>query len=479
MPCRGANSHVGTYGQTRGSAALSALVNSESEMDERAETPVERSAYRKIAKRIIPIALFAFFVTYVDRANLGITASGMEESLGLTPVSFGLAAGLFYVGYLVMEIPSNVLLERFGARRWIARILLTFGIITIATAFVWNGTSLITIRILLGIAEAGMYPGLLLYLGYWASKRRRASNWLLFQTSLPLSLAVGSLISSALLNLDGLLGLEGWRWVFIIEGAITLLTAVLIYFALPDKPKDAKWLTPQERSAVESALDISVEKEVHGWKATLRVIKDPVSTYLTVMYFCTLVGFLTVNYWAPTVIKEQFALGPIGSGLLSSVPWFVCTLALILAAAVSKRVKQPQWIIVVSMVTCAVGMVIASTVGNPVIAFIGLCLATVQQASVPIVFVLVRSHFPITMIAVAFAFVNAVANLAGLVGPSLLGWFVELTGSTHAGLLFLSSFFVIAAVLAAFAPRFIRYSERRSQNSLNDANPAGAISNRS
>ncbi|WP_022887132.1 MFS transporter [Glaciibacter superstes] len=441
------------------------------------ETPVQRSAYRKIAKRIIPLALFAFFVTYIDRANLGITATSMEETLNLTPVSFGLAAGLFYVGYLIMEIPSNIFLERFGARKWIARILLTFGIITIATAFVWNDGSLVTVRILLGLAEAGMYPGLLLYLGYWASKRRRASNWLLFQISLPLSLAFGSLFSSMLLNLDGVMGLEGWRWVFIIEGVITLLTAVLIFFALPDKPKDAKWLTVEERTAVEGALDVSVEKEVHGWKATASVIKSPVAWYLTAMYFCTLVGFLTVNYWAPTIINEQFALGPIESGLLSSIPWFVCTIALVLASIISKRVKQPSWIIVVSMLTCALGMFIASTAGNPVIAFIGLCLATVQQASVPIVFVLVRSHFPITMIAVAFAFVNAVANLAGLAGPPILGWFVELTGSTNAGLLFLSSFFVIAAILAVFAPRFIRFCEARSPHYFKDANPGGAISN--
>jgi len=425
------------------------------------ETAVQRSAYRKIAVRIIPIALFAFFVTYIDRANIGITAGDMEESLSLSPLAFGLASGLFYVGYLVMEIPSNVLLEKFGARRWIARILISFGIITGLTSIVWNDLSLTVIRVLLGLAEAGMYPGLLLYLGYWASKRRRASNWLLFQISLPLSLALGSLFSSWLLNLDGVLGVDGWRWVFIIEGAITLLTGLLIFVGLPDKPRNAKWLTAQERTAVEESLDVTVEKEVHGWKATLKVLSSPVAWYLTVMYFCTLVGFLTVNYWAPTIINEQFNLGPVGSGLLSAIPWAVCTVALVVASLIARRMKQPSLIIVISMLVCAAGMVVASQVQNPVIAFIGLCFATVQQAAVPIVFVLVRGHFPIPLIAVAFAFVNAVSNLGGLVGPPILGGFIQLTGSTNTGLLFLSGFFVVAAVLALFAPAFIRFVERK------------------
>jgi MFS transporter, ACS family, tartrate transporter len=432
------------------------MVSAKSSSDE-----VAQSASIKVARHIMPLALAAFFITYVDRANLGIVGPAMRAELGLTPSAFGLAAGMFYVGYLIAEIPSNILLERFGGRRWFARILVTFGLITLATVFVWDDVSLVAVRVLLGIGEAGLYPGMLLFLGYWFSERRRGSNWLTFQLALPFSLAVGALVSSSLLNLDGLLGISGWRWVFIIEGLATFAVGLLLFRTLPDKPADARWLSAEEARAVEAETDIAKDRDVHGLRATLAVAKSPVAWYVTVIYFCSLVGFLTVTYWAPQIISERFALSPTASGLLSAVPWIVSCLALLLAAWIMKHGDHHAVIITAVLAICGVGMVISSQSGNAVIALIGLCLAATQQAVVPLNYIYIHRFFPLTLVAVAFAFVNSLANMSGLVGPWLLGIMIEISGSTRSGLLLLSSFFWIGAVLAAFAPAFVRWQERR------------------
>jgi MFS transporter, ACS family, tartrate transporter len=433
---------------------------------------VANAASIKVARHIMPLALIAFFITYVDRANLGIVGPDMRAELGLTPSGFGLAAGMFYVGYLIAEIPSNVLLERFGGRKWFARILVTFGIITLATVFVWNDVSLIVVRVMLGIGEAGLYPGMLLFLGYWFSERRRGSQWLIFQLALPFSLAVGALVSSSLLNLDGLLGISGWRWVFIIEGLATCAVGLLLFLRLPDKPADARWLSSLEARAVEAETDISKQRDVHGARAALAVAKSPVAWYVMLVYFCSLVGFLTVTYWAPQIIGERFALGPTASGLLSAVPWIVSCLALLVAAWIMKHGDHHAVIITVVLAICGVGMVISSESGNAVVALIGLCLAATQQAVVPLNYIYIHRFFPLTLVAVAFAFVNSLANISGLVGPWLLGIMIEVSGSTRSGLLLLSSFFWIGAVLAAFTPAFVRWQERRRDAATTGQHPA-------
>lgn len=426
-----------------------------------ASPAVADAAFAKVSRHIMPIALLAFFITYVDRANLGIVGPSMEREIGLTPASFGFAAGMFYVGYLIAEIPSNVLLERFGGRKWFARILVTFGIITLATVFVWNDVSLVVVRVLLGIGEAGLYPGMLLFLGYWFSERRRGSQWLIFQIGLPFSLAVGALVSSGLLNLDGVLGISGWRWVFIIEGVATLLVGLFIYLRLPDRPAEAKWLDKVETGAIEAETDIAKTREVHGLKAFAAVAKSPVAWYVMFVYFCSLVGFLTVTYWAPQIINERFDLGDLGSGLLSSVPWVVSCLALLTASWIMKRGNHHAVIITVVLAICGVGMIISSQAASPVLALVGLCMAAIQQAVVPLNYIYIRRFFPLALVAVAFGFVNSLANISGLVGPWLLGVLIEATGSTRTGLLVLSAFFWVGAVLAAFCPAFVRWQERR------------------
>jgi MFS family permease len=421
---------------------------------------VREVAYTKVARHIMPLAFGAFFITYVDRANLGIVGSSMEKDLHISPAGFGLAAGLFYIGYLIMEVPSNILLERFGGRKWFARILATFGIISGVTVFVWNGISLDAVRILLGAGEAGLYPGMLLFIGYWFNEKQRGSQWLIFQISLPLSLAVGALVSTGLLNLDGVLGIAGWRWVFLGEAFMTIVVAVLIYTMLPDHPRDARWLDADEAAAVAAESDIAKPRPVHGLSALVTVIKSPVAWYVMFLYFCSLVGFLTVTYWAPQIINERFAIGDIGSGFLSAVPWVVSCLSLMASSWIMTKKDRHAGIIVVAMVVCGIGMIISSMAGSAVLALFGLCLAATQQSVVPLSYMYIRAHFSLELCAVAFAFVNSLANLSGLVGPWLLGVLIEITGSTRTGLLALSGFFWIAAILGVFAPAFIRRQER-------------------
>jgi MFS family permease len=273
-------------------------------------------------------------------------------------------------------------------------------------------------------------------------------------------LAVGALVSTGLLNLDGVLGIAGWRWVFLGEAFMTIVVAVLIYTMLPDHPRDARWLDADEAAAVAAESDIAKPRPVHGLSALVTVIKSPVAWYVMFLYFCSLVGFLTVTYWAPQIINERFAIGDIGSGFLSAVPWVVSCLSLMASSWIMTKKDRHAGIIVVAMVVCGIGMIISSMAGSAVLALFGLCLAATQQSVVPLSYMYIRAHFSLELCAVAFAFVNSLANLSGLVGPWLLGVLIEITGSTRTGLLALSGFFWIAAILGVFAPAFIRRQER-------------------
>ncbi|NIL77306.1 MFS transporter [Rhodococcus sp. B10] len=266
------------------------------------ETPEEKRIWAKVSRRIMPLAILGLFIAYVDRVNIAVVGSSMRESLHLSPSVFGLAAGLFSLGYILFEIPSNLAMDKFGAKLWIARIMVTWGVITMATTFVVGAHSLYVARLLLGIAEAGFYPGLLFYFGLWFPARRLARAYSLFQLGIPISLASGSVLTAQLLRLDGVWGVHGWQWVFIIEGAAAVILGIVTLVYMANGPKDAKWLNDAERRVVVGALEAEAvaggdhSGGGHSRGAMMSVIKNPAAWYYTVTFFFMLVGFYAVTY---------------------------------------------------------------------------------------------------------------------------------------------------------------------------------------
>ncbi|NIL77280.1 MFS transporter [Rhodococcus sp. B10] len=424
------------------------------------ETPEEKRIWAKVSRRVMPLAILGLFIAYVDRVNIAVVGSSMRESLSLSPSVFGLAAGLFSIGYILFEIPSNLAMDKFGAKIWIARIMVTWGLITVATTFVVGANSLYVARLLLGIAEAGFYPGLLFYFGLWFPAKRLARAYSLFQLGIPISLALGSVLTAQLLRLDGVWGVHGWQWVFIIEGAAAVILGIITLFYMANGPKDAKWLTESERTVVQSALKAESAGAhaggSHSGSALMSVVKSKAAWYYTVTFFFILVGFYAVTYWLPQIIQERFTVGPVQAGFISALPWCLSAISLLLVSKRVQRTGNRGPTLAVVLIVCAAGLAVSALTGSAVVALIGLCVAACVQAGVPLLMSFPSQHFPGAQAAVALALVNSVANLGGFVGPWLLGVLRESTGDNQAGLLMLSGSFIIAAVLALGLARQLR-----------------------
>ena len=284
---------------------------------------LEAKIIKKITIRLVPFLMLLYFIAYLDRINIGFAALTMNEDLGLSSAVFGLGAGIFFIGYFFFEVPSNLILHRIGARIWIARIMLTWGLISGAMAFVQGPVSFYVLRFLLGAAEAGFFPGIILYLSYWFPSRHRASVTAMFMAAVPISTAIGSPISGALLTMDGLLGIEGWQWLFIIEAIPALILSVVVWKFLTDRPEKAEWLEKDEREWLSEEMKTERsqvgEKDLHGFGAVLHALKDLRVLALALIYFGTSAGLYTLGIWAPLIISD-FGTSPLTTGLLNAVP---------------------------------------------------------------------------------------------------------------------------------------------------------------
>lgn len=403
----------------------------------------------KVKRHIIPIAVLGLFIAMVDRVNIGVAGSSMSHDVGLSPASFGLAAGLFYVGYVLFEIPSNIAMRRFRARLWISRIMFTWGLVTVLTMLIASPVALYVLRFLLGAAEAGFYPGILLWFGHWFAPAARARAYSLFQLGIPLSLAVGSVLTSLLLRMDGALGLAGWQWVFLLEGGAAILVGLLNLRVMPNGPEEARWLSPLERAELLETVGAEPESAGHGRHAIGAVLRSGTAWYHSGCYFFMMVGFWAVTYWLPQIIENRFTIGPSAAGFLSALPWVVSAVSLLVVSRAVDRIGRRRTFLIGCLVVCAGGLAVSSVVGSPVLALLGLCLAACVQAGVPLLFTFPAEAFGGDRAAVALALVNSVGSIGGFVGPTLIGWLAELTGSNRFGLLVLSASFLIAALMAA------------------------------
>ena len=423
----------------------------------------ETRTVRTVFLRLMPLLMGCYLLAYLDRINIGFAAVTMNHDLGLDAYHYGLGAGLFFWGYFFFEVPSNLMLQRFGARRWIARIMVTWGLVSMGTAFIHGWVGFLILRFILGVAEAGLFPGVILYLTYWFPAAYRARIIAAFMVAIPLSLAVGSPISIAILAMDGIAGFKGWQWLFLIEGAPTILLAIIVLMALPDRPRDARWLANDQKQWLEETLN----KEQTAVEAThamsfWRTFIDPRVLGLSFIYFANLTTNLGLAFFLPQMIKE-IGFGVVQSGLVTSIPYVLGAIGALLWGYFSDRYKERRISLFLALVVSAVGLAGAAFLGNTLGAVAWMSVAAIGIYGAKAPFWPLPSMF-LTGSAAAggIALINSVGNLGGFAGPYIMGWVKDATGNFKAGLYVLAGFGIAAAVVTLMivksAPRPIERS---------------------
>lgn len=411
---------------------------------------------RKLTRRIIPFAMLLYFIAYLDRVNIGFAALSMNEDIGLSAAAFGFGAGVFFIGYCLFEVPSNLILHRVGARVWIARIMLTWGIISGAMAFVQGPISLYVLRFLLGVAEAGFFPGIILYLSYWFPARHRAGVTALFMAAVPISIALGSPLSGALLMMDGVLGLRGWQWLFLIEAAPAVILAGVVLVYLTDRPKDANWLDEEEKAwliAEMQAEETAVNKG-HATQSVLRALTNPKVLALALIYFGTSAGLYTVGIWSPQIIA-QHGVGPLATGFINSVPPILAVLAMVVWARHSDRTGERNWHVVIACLVAAAGLALAANMTALMMVVLALVLVSAGVSSAkPPLWSIPTQFLTGSAAATGIAAINSIGNLGGFAGPYIIGWMKDRTGGFAGGLLSVAATLTVSALLVLVLARW-------------------------
>jgi MFS transporter, ACS family, tartrate transporter len=428
------------------------------------DAKLERSAMRRIGWRLVPFLILAYFVSFLDRVNVGFAAIQMNKDLGFTATVYGWGAGIFFLGYFLLEVPSNLALERFGARLWIARIMATWGIISAAMALVQGPWSFIGLRFLLGAAEAGFFPGVILYLTYWFPSEYRARIVGVFMIAIPISSFLGSPVSGALLGLSGW-GLRGWQWLFILEGLPAILMAAAVLLLLPDRPSTALWLPADERDWLEQRLAAEAARSSMRTKPPLwEVLRHRRVILFAAIYAGSTASSYGLTLWTPQIIKS-FGLGNFETGLLNSIPYGVASVAMVLWGRHSDKTRERRWHLALSFLILALGLA-----GGTVLSGLFLVISALTVAAVgvymlkgPFWALATEQLSPVTA-AASIAAINAIGNLAGFVGPYLIGAIKDATGSFEMSLVPLILFALASAALSLVPGR-----ERKAA-----AAPAGA-----
>jgi MFS transporter, ACS family, tartrate transporter len=408
-----------------------------------------RSAIAKTARRLLPFLCLCYAVNFLDRVNVGFAALSMNQDLGFSPSVFGTGAGIFFAGYLLFEVPSNLALQHFGARIWIARIMVSWGIIATAMAFVAGETSFYVMRFLLGVAEAGFFPGIILYLTYWFPARERARIVALFMAAVPVATMIGGPISGAMLEMHGLAGLKGWHWLFVLQGLPAIVLGIVAFFFLDDRPHHAGWLSREERHALESTLAAeAAATQTLGYTGFRHAFTRPRVLMLSLVYFCGAIGLYGVSFWLPQVI-QTFGLDPLAIGFLSAIPYLVASIGMILWSWHSDATGERVWHLALPFLLAAAAFAWAASGDGLAVTMIALSIATLGIfAAMGPFWSLPPAVLTGTAAAAGFALINSIGNVGGLVGPTLIGGMKEATGTFTTALLFLSGALLVGACVA-------------------------------
>lgn len=422
--------------------------------EERAESAVARATIAKVTRRLIPFLALLFVVNYLDRVNIGFAGpNGMNADLGMSAGMFGFASGIFFFGYLLLEVPSNIALHRFGGRRWLARIMATWGIVSTAIAFVPNAATLVALRFLLGVAEAGFFPGIILFLTFWFPQRQRSRAVSLFMVSVPVSTAIGATLSALVIDAGhGVFGLAGWRFMFLVEGLPAIVLALVCWFYLTDRPAQAHWLSADERQWLETTLANEQEAAEAGGHWPLRkALSHPRILALAFVYFGIVYGLYAVGFFLPTIVAsfQQLygsQLGIIERGLVTAVPYAVAAVVMVPWARHADRSGEQVWHVAIPALVGGVSIPVALYLGNPYLAMVAITLSTCSiMCAMPVFWALPSTFLTGAAAAGGIALINSLGNLSGFCGPYVTGWLTDLTGDGKAALWVMGALSLAAA----------------------------------
>ncbi len=415
----------------------------------------EEAAYAKMTWRLLPMLFICYVAAYLDRVNVGFAKLQMLNDLQFSEAVYGLGAGIFFIGYFIFEVPSNLMLHRFGARKWIARIMISWGVISGCMMFVQTPTSFYILRFLLGVAEAGFFPGIILYLTYWYPAARRSKVTSLFMTGIPMAGVIGGPLSGWILSsFDGMSGMAGWKWLFLIEAIPSVVLGLLVLAWLDDRIADARWLTPDQKRLLQRNIDADgAHIEDHS---ALGAFRNPKVWVLSAAYFGFIMGLYGVGFWLPSLVKASGVANTTTIGWLVAIPYAAAVACMIWTSRNSDRTGERRWHIAIPALAGAIGLVASTLVPQtPLWAIVTLTIATMGiLTGLAQFWCLPPAFLGGAAAAAGIALINSVGNLAGFVSPFIVGWIKDATGSTNNGL------FVIAASLVMGSAIVLSMSRR-------------------
>ncbi|MCQ8240392.1 MFS transporter [Rhizosaccharibacter radicis] len=433
---------------------MSAILTTAGNEGPGADTAARAGAVAVATRRLMPFLILMYMIAFLDRSNVGLAKQGLQADAGVGDAMFALGAGIFFVGYAIFEVPSNLVMHRFGTRVWMARIMVTWGIVSACTMFVTGGTSFLVIRLLLGLAEAGFFPGIILFLTHWFPARERARVLGLFYFGYPLALTIGNPLSGALLTLDGLGGLRGWQWMFLVEGLLAVVVGLLTLRILPERPAEVGWLAPEQKRALGEALEAEAAAKAGAGHVGLGAsFRSPRLMHLVALYFLMQIGSYGVVFYLPQQVSDLMGVKiGLAVGVVSALPWLCAVAVTAFWPALAQRLHRPRLFLIICLLATAAGLAI-SAVAPATAAVAALCLAASGIISVQAIFwSFPTARFGGVAAAGAIALINAIGNLGGFVAPNIRSWADRSWHSPAAGLYAISLATIVAVALALFLP---------------------------
>jgi MFS transporter, ACS family, tartrate transporter len=434
----------------------------------------EAALMHKITWKLLPFLCLCFMAAFLDRVNVGFAREELVAELGMSNAVYGLGAGLFFIGYFLFEVPSNLILERVGARIWIARIMIVWGIVSAGMMFVQSATSFYVLRFLLGAAEAGFFPGVIFYITQWFPTAYRSRTIAVFMSAAVLSGIVGGPLSGLLLQMDGMLGLQGHQWLFLIEAIPSVVLGVIVFLYLPNGPAHARWLDDAERAWLRARFDADLAQQgVVPHVSLLRALTDPRVLLLSLVYFLMVVSAYGLDFFMPTLLKQAFPdAAPLAIGGLAALPPLFALVVMILYGRSSDRHGERRWHYAWAVWWAGAGLILASLPVPPIVAVIAMALAVSGRwSSIAPFWGLATAFLSGTAAAGAIALINSIGNLGGFAGPYIMGWLKDITGTYESGLRILAG----AAFLSGALVMLVRRQPYRGSAQVAEAEPAANV----
>ena len=403
--------------------------------------------YRKITWRLLPFLLLCYVFAYLDRINIGFAKLQMQQDIGISDAVYGLGAGIFFLGYVIFEVPSNLLLTRIGARRTISRIMVLWGLTSASMLFVQGEWSFYVLRFMLGVFEAGFAPGMIFYLTYWYSQSRMAGVMAVVMLAGPIGGIVGGPVSAWIMTaFSGAHGLDGWQWMFLLEGLPCVLLGVIAYRYLDDKPAEAKWLSADEKALLAADLETRGAQQKHAFR---QVLRDPAIYRMALTYFCLICGIYAVSFWLPTLLKLAGVQDTMEIGLYSAVPYIAAAAFMLWFARSSDRMQERRWHTLVPALLAGVSLCVATAAPTQfALSLTAITLATgFMWASYTVFWAIPSQYLKGEAAAGGIALINSIGLLGGFLSPSIIGWSKEATGTLAGGLYVISALLVAGALL--------------------------------